>query len=159
MGEPEVTIRRAKARDMAFIVELWKKLAREMADCDERYALRSEAEIIWAKWAGERLRDQASCVLVAEAGADYVGYLLGHIGEAQPIFKQRTYAVITDVFVDPELRRKGIGRRLVEEAVSFFKSREISHVRASVLVKNETARPFWQKLGFGDFIHRTWKSI
>ena len=109
MGEPEVSTRRAKARDMAFIVELWKKLAQEMADFDERYALRPGAEIIWAKWAGERLRDQASCVFVAEAGSDYVGYLLGHIDEAQPIFEQRTYAVITDVFVAPEFRRKGIG--------------------------------------------------
>ena len=60
MGESSIEVRRAQARDMAFVVELWKQLAEEMASHDERYSLRQDAEILWAKWAGQRLRDENS---------------------------------------------------------------------------------------------------
>ena len=123
MGENDVTIRRAQARDMAFVLELWKKLVDELAQCDDRYAIRPDAEILWAKWAGQRLRDNDSLMLVAESGDDYVGYLLAHVDDSQPIFKMRRHATLTDVFVVPEQRRKGIGKHLVDEAVGFFKER------------------------------------
>ena len=159
MGEAEVVIRRAKSRDMAIIIELWKELSEEHAQFDERYALRPEAEIVWARWAGQRLRDGASIALVAEIGADCVGYLIGHTDEAQPIFAHRTYAIITDIFVVPEFRRKGTASKLMNEALTFFKSRGVGHIRLNVLDKDEGARAFYEKHGFGDFIHRMWKSL
>jgi ribosomal protein S18 acetylase RimI-like enzyme len=159
MGEARVLIRRAEARDMAFIIELWQKLSQEIAACDDRCAVRPEGEIIWAKWAGQRLRDEHSCVLVAEKGDDLVGYLLGHIDEAQPIFKQRRHAIVTDLFVAPESRRRGVGTKLVEQALEFFRGRDIGHVRVNVLQRNSAARAFWEKRGFGDFLFRMWKSL
>ncbi len=159
MGKPEVKIRRAQARDMAFIIELWKKLSEEMARCDERYALRPEAEIIWAKWVGQRLRDQASVALVAEAGEDHVGYLVGHLEEAQPIFEHRRHGIITDIFVLPDFRRKGVAGRLLEEAERFFKEQDVEHLRINVVVKNAPSRTFCEKLGFGDFLYTMWKSM
>ncbi len=159
MSDAEVTIRRAKSRDMAFIIELWKQLSKEHADLDDRFALRSEAEIVWARWAGQRLRDTASIVLVAESGDDCIGYLLGHADEAQPIFEQRTYATITDLFVAPEFRRKGVGSKLFEEALAFFRSRELKHIRLNVLVKDAESRAFYEKQGFGDFLYRMWKTL
>ena len=159
MAEGDVQIRRAKSRDMAFIVELWKQLSEEHARLDERYALRSEAEIVWARWAGQRLRDEASIVLVAESGSECVGYLLGHAGEAQPIFEQRAYATITDLFVAPEFRRKGVGSKLMEEALAFFRSRDLKHIRLNVLAKDEETRAFYEKQGFGDFLYRMWKTL
>ncbi len=159
MSDAEVTIRRAKSRDMAVITELWKQLSQEHADLDDRYALRSEAEIVWARWAGQRLRDDASIVLVAESGTDCIGYLLGHADEAQPIFVQRSYATITDVFVTPEFRHKGVGSKLLEEALAFFKSRDLGHVRLNVLTKDKKGRAFYEKHGFGDFVDRMWKTL
>jgi len=159
MSDADVTIRRAKSRDMAFIVELWKQLSREHAELDGRFALRPEAEIVWARWAGQRLRDEASIVLIAERGEDCVGYLLGHADEAQPIFEKRSYGTVTDLFVVPESRRKGIGSRLLEEALAFFRSRNIGHVRLNVLAKDERTLAFYKTHGFGDFLHRMWKSI
>ena len=159
MGESSVKVRRAEARDMAFIIELWKKLSEEMTACDERYALRQDAEILWAKWAGTRLRDEDSLMLVAESGGDYIGYLLGHVDDAQPIFKLRRHATLTDVFVAKEHRRKGLGKRLVEEAVAFFKERGVSNARANVLSKNPGAKAFLEKMGFGSFLERMWKPL
>ncbi len=163
MSGPEAAIRRAQSRDMAFITELWRKLAEEMAACDERAAVRPEAEILWAKWAGARLRDEHSCVLVAEtvaeAGGDIVGYLLGHIDEAQPIYEKRRHALISDVFVEPEHRHGGLATKLCEEAFGFFREQGIDHVRVNVLGSNSAGRAFWEKLGFADFLERLWKPL
>ena len=163
MAEAEVKVRRAKARDMAFIVELWKGFSEEMARIDERYALRDGAEIIWGKWAGERLRDENSIALVAQTGAesgdDYVGYLIGHTEDAHPIFKDRRFGMLTDIFVKPDFRRKGVGKKFVEEGLAFFKGRGVGQVRMNVLVTNDASRAFCEKLGFGDFLYRMWKSL
>jgi len=159
MGEQGVTVRRAEARDMAFVVELWKSMSEELARCDERYALRPDAEIMWARWAGQRLRDADSCLLVAESGGEYIGYLLAHADEAQPIFAQRRHATITDLYVAPQHRRKGIARRLAEGAIEFFKKRGIQHARMNVLAKNAAARAFAEKMGFVDFLFRMWKTL
>jgi len=159
MGESSIEVRRAQARDMAFVVELWRQLAEELAGRDDRYSLRQDAEILWAKWAGQRLRDEDSLMLVAETGGDYVGYLLAHVDDSQPIFKMRRHATVTDVFVVKEQRRKGLGKRLVDEALAFFKERGVSHARANVLLKNEGAKAFMEKMGFGDFLARMWKPL
>jgi GNAT superfamily N-acetyltransferase len=159
MAESATTIRRAESRDMAFIIELWRGLAGAMAELDERVAVRPDAEILWAKWVGARLRDDSSCVLVAEVGGDVVGYLLGHVDEAQPIYQKRRHALISDVFVDPAHRGKGVGTKLVEEAFAFFRGKEIDHVRANVLGANAAGRTFWEKQGASDFLTRLWKPL
>lgn len=159
MGEPAVAVRAAQSRDVAFVMELWGKMIEELGKTDERYAIRPEAEVIWAKWLGTHIREENSCVLLAERNDEILGYLIGSLDEAQPIFQHRRHAVITDVFVLPEERRKGAGTRLVEEALSFFKSLGAPHVRVNVLVKGEAARSFWQKLAFEDFLYRMWKGL
>ncbi len=159
MGEAEITVRRGQSRDMAFVTQLWRKLADEMCGLDERVAVRPEAEILWAKWAGARLRDDSSCVLVAETGGEIVGYLLGHVDEAQPIYEKRRHALISDTFVAPAHRRKGVGTKLVEEAFAFFREKEIDHVRVNVIRANAAGRAFWKKQGAGDFLERLWKPL
>ena len=159
MAEGETTIRRAKSRDMAFIAEIWLKLAEEMAALDERVATRPEAEILWAKWSGARLRDESSCILVAEVDGNVVGYLLGHVDEAQPIYQKRRHALISDLYVQSDHRRQGLATKLVEEAFAFFREKEVDHVRMNVLKANEAAHAFWEKQGAADFLERLWKPL
>ena len=159
MGEAEITVRRGQSRDMAFVTELWRKLADEMYGLDERVAVRPEAEILWAKWAGARLRDEHSCVLVAEVAGEVVGYLLSYIDEAQPIYVTRRHALISDLYVDPAHRRKGLGTKLVEKTFAFFREKEVDHVRVNVLKANAAAHAFWERHGAGEFLERLWKPL
>jgi GNAT superfamily N-acetyltransferase len=159
MGEGSVGIRRARAGDMAFIVELWQKMMDELSAVDGRYALKPGADILWAKWVGLRLRDSGSCVIVAEKDGRYVGYLVAHTDESHPIFRDRVHGLVTDIYVEPELRRRGTGRRLVEEAAAFFRGLGVAELRMNVLARAEQARGFLQKLGFGEFTHRVVKRL
>ena len=159
MGEAGISVRRGQSRDMAFVTDLWRKLADNMSELDERVTVRPEAEILWAKWAGARLRDESSCVLVAEVEGEVVGYLLGYVDEAQPIYQRRRHALISDLYVDPDHRRKGLATKLVEEALAFFRQKEIDHIRVNVLKANAAAHAFWEKQGAGDFLERLWKPL
>jgi GNAT superfamily N-acetyltransferase len=54
---------------------------------------------------------------------------------------------LDDLFVDPDLKRRGIGRALVEEAVAG--ARRAGSVRIDVTA-NPDARPFYESVGFVD---------
>jgi len=74
-----------------------------------------------AKWFRALCRDDSALVLVIESGGQPVGFLKGH--------RQAPYAVpsrieqvgyISMVWVEPEFRRQGAARLLVEEAEAAF---------------------------------------
>jgi len=56
--------------------------------------------------------------------------------------------VIQDFFVDPALRRKGVGRALAGKLLEEAKAMRIDRVDLEVFPKNEGAAAFWKKLGF-----------
>ena len=152
MGDSEILVRCAEPGDMASIVGLWRKLSEERAKADRRYAIRPDAPSIWEEWARERLRDGSSIVLVAQDGDGYIGYLVGYVAESKPIYEQRHYARISDLFISPECRRKHLGTKLVEEAVQFFRGRDLRYVCINVQVGFDPFYAFCEKLGFGDDI-------
>jgi GNAT superfamily N-acetyltransferase len=54
---------------------------------------------------------------------------------------------IADVYVDPEFRRQGIARRLVETINKWFTEQGVRHVEWQVAVANADGTHFWEALG------------
>ena len=61
---------------------------------------------------------------------------------------ESTFCRIFDVFVKPEARQRGIGRRLWLQALHTAKDRGADSVELNVLPANEGAQAFWQRQGF-----------
>lgn len=59
-----------------------------------------------------------ACVMVAEAEVEgkrsIVGYAVGILQGPPPIFEEVAYTFLSDLYVQPEFRRQGIGTSLVE---------------------------------------------
>ena len=55
---------------------------------------------------------------------------------------------IDEVYIEPTLRRSGIGRALAKAMLSEFRRRAVRRVELSVLPANARARAFWTSLGF-----------
>ena len=53
-----------------------------------------------------------------------------------------------NVAVDPESRRRGIGRRLVEDLVQALKDRQVNSLTLEVRASNEPAKTLYELLGF-----------
>lgn len=58
------------------------------------------------------------------------------------------YVYIGDVFVSAEVRRQGIGRALVEEALGRLRWLDAEFVFLQVASRNPEGVPFWRALGF-----------
>lgn len=92
----------------------------------------------WPRESFHRLLSQLA--LVADDGDEVAGYILAHwAGEESEIL---------NLAVHPEQRRRGIARRLVEEAVVQLVANGVRLVFLEVRASNEGARAFYDGLGF-----------
>ncbi|MBC5823706.1 MAG: GNAT family N-acetyltransferase [Candidatus Eremiobacteraeota bacterium] len=95
----------------------------------------------------ERLQDDRAAFFIAQAGPDTIGmatvYLLAN--HRSEIFGQQS-AYISNVYVKPALRRKGIALQLTFMTVDWARSRGciVARLRSSPM-----GRPLYVKAGFG----------
>jgi len=97
-------------------------------------------------------------VLLAEHGADAVGYLMYHFGywpaDAAPSLH------VVDLFVRPGARKQGAARALMEEAAALLCTRGGRRLIWTVWNQNHPAIAFYERLGARFFLEErlmTWK--
>lgn len=157
-------LRRAGAEDLGPVTALWLALGREHARLDAHWAMRDGAEREARELLRAMLRDPASRVVVAgdtragaargaaTPGSSALALCVTRIDEAPPILHETRRGEISDLWVEPHARRNGLGRALVEDAVSWLRASGVSRVEVRVAVRNEAGRAFWRALGFGAFV-------
>lgn len=91
-------------------------------------------------------------VFVAAAEEMLVGFVcvLARIPETAPDEYARPHAAIGELFVRPEHRGAGTGRRLLERAERHARKRGAERLRVQVLAANEGARELYRGFGFRD---------
>jgi len=161
-ASPRAAIRRASPRDLDRVVTLWIGLTEHHAAFEPRFALRAGAENEVGRLIGAQLRDPDVAIFVHEASdaAPSVpgphpalsGFCAVRIDRAPPICAEAARAEITEVAVCASLRRRGIGRALVEAALHWVRERGVDHVEARVVSRNPEGQHFWRSLGFGVFV-------
>ncbi|RLG59523.1 ribosomal-protein-alanine N-acetyltransferase [Candidatus Geothermarchaeota archaeon] len=81
--------------------------------------------------------------LVAEADNDVIGYVI-----ANSRFFRKEEGEIVSIAVKPKYRRKGIGKRLMLEAIRYLKSKGVKRVGLEVREGNKEAISFYELIGF-----------
>jgi len=66
----------------------------------------------------------------------------------QPSAELGRVLVLNDFFVDPALRRKGVGRALAAKILDEAKAMHIDQIDLEVLPTNAVAAAFWKAMGF-----------
>lgn len=84
--------------------------------------------------------------LVAVANGEIVGYLL--LGHPTPLPASEHVQMVRGLGVDPDARRSGIGRALVEAAIEAATERGARKLSLRVLGPNEPARKLYERCGF-----------
>jgi ribosomal protein S18 acetylase RimI-like enzyme len=81
-------------------------------------------------------------------GAFHQGILAGSAGlHVYPALKQRHKGRLWGVYVDPSLRRRGVGDALVRTVIAHARTR-VAILQLTVLLDNAAARTLYHKLGF-----------
>lgn len=96
----------------------------------------------------DALKSKNNLVLLAEFQGQVVGFSLGRIQPAGSIYVHEKIGFIFDVYLEPDFRRKGIVRSLLEKQNIWFKKNRIRFVELYVDVKNKHGFNAWKKHGF-----------
>ena len=152
----DVEIRHADVEDGEALLDLWHEFTARLAAYDERYRHREEANERWLSYFENQLVDaKYGTVVVAEADGELVGVLEARVTGGHPIFRLADHGSINGYYIREEYRERGIGRRLIEEAIDWFRGRdrELSFCRVDVLDGDETSAADYAELGFSPVEH------
>jgi GNAT superfamily N-acetyltransferase len=138
VGLDGVVVRRARETDVPTILELIRGIAEY-----ERLSGQVEATEALLRRHGFGERPIFECLL-AEEGPSALGFALYFFTFST--FKARPTLYLEDLFVRPEARGRGLGRRLLVELARIAVERECGRMEWSVLDWNP-ARDFYFKLG------------
>lgn len=131
-----LTVRRMRADDLHEVSVLMRMLGYEI-EADE---LRSRlAEIV-------RRDEHALMVAVREAG-DLAGLIHVYVRAA---LEKPVEAIVQSLVVRDDLRGAGIGKRLMDEAEAWAKTRGISSVALYTQLHREDAAAFYAKRGYAE---------
>jgi len=113
-----------------------------------RYAMLPDVVDRYRWWLPKRAEDPRSVFLVADTSPGLAGFLIATVEQNIPIYQLKKFGFIHDVWVDPQHRRSGIARALVEEAANRFRAMGITQLRLETAAANEHARDLFTACGF-----------
>lgn len=147
-------IREARTFDKEAIAGLWIELIRLHRAQDARFTLADDAERVYARHAQEMIRSRDGCVLVAQEKetGQIIGFVMGDI-QNRPAYSQAgRYGFLSDIFVRPEYRQRGIGTALFAEIRRWLVSRKADAIQLFAAEANPAALAFWESLGMKPFL-------
>jgi GNAT superfamily N-acetyltransferase len=91
-------------------------------------------------------------VFVAEHDGWLVGYvcLFGRVDPEDPDEIDRPHSYIADLYVRPDLRRTGVGARLLDKAEEFARGLGVGRIDLQVVAANREAHRFYRRHGYTD---------
>jgi ribosomal protein S18 acetylase RimI-like enzyme len=149
-----VAIRDARAADLPALARMGAELAREHHRLDPgRFFVPEEPiEEGYTWWLGKELASPRAVILVAARGRRVQGYAYGRIERRDWNTLRERCALGVDLWVAPEARRGGVGRRLVEALAARFAGRGEPRLVLQVAARNSLARGVFAGLGFRETV-------
>ena len=147
-----VTIREARDSDVDALVDLVVRLKRLNSEFDPLFSTRSDCAERAREYLLNALRDSKShLVLVAEDMGKIVGVLKADIRE-RLFYSPSIEGAIVDFYVMPEYRRKGLGKMMLERAITMLRERGAQLITAEFPTQNQIAVNFYNKMGFRSLV-------
>ncbi len=156
----EINIRRWKASDSEKILASWLEFCRSAARSDMR--LKSDSARVLRQWLNSRMREPATIGFVAEKEGVCVGFLIGRIDEWEstpPLLEPRKMGIIDAVYVDEELRRSGIGARLIEHALRVMREQNAVAVETIYDAWSDASAALWRDAGFAPWMVHAYRTL
>ena len=146
-----LVIRSGREEDLPEVLRLWQQMVDFHAACDPSLAMRSDAEALESVRAYllANLDNPDSRLFVAEVAGvgGLTGYLLAQVRTISPLAIPPTCGVISDICVEEQWRRQGIGRELFYAARDWFRERGQTLIRLHVATANPVSQAFWRAMG------------
>lgn len=126
---------------------LFSRMYEFMNDLGLVQQLVPNGEDIWMNTIRKSLGKLNNITVAIEDG-QIIAFAAGNIRLLPNYLGSKKVGYISHVFVDPEFRKRMIGKELVQELETWFEEKNVSHIELEVLSKNKAAFNFWEKFGF-----------
>ena len=145
-----VTVRPATPRDLTVIGRLGALLVREHHDFDpQRFiAATAQTEQGYGSFLGRQLADPNIVILVAERDGKVIGYTYSGVEGTDYMSLRGPAGVMYDIVVDPDHRKQGVGRMLVDATLEALKKKGAPRVVLSTAERNAAAQRLFDRAGF-----------
>jgi ribosomal protein S18 acetylase RimI-like enzyme len=101
---------------------------------------------------GKSLRSKNEINLLAEINSKAVGFASSEIINNQNWIKYKKQGHLYNLYVIPKYQGKGIGKKLMEKSLKWFKQRKIKDLKILVYAGNKKAGRLYEKYGFSDYM-------
>lgn len=140
--------RRASSADIPQMLPLWRYLIDIHAPMERMFETVDGAEAKFAEFIRSLLDKENYLVAVAEQEGKLAGYVICHVSQTPDVFVLRRKMYVQDMVIDPEYRRQGVARKLMDMVLNFAKEHRVEKIDLLVAVQNEGANKFWREMGF-----------
>ncbi|MGD9962540.1 MAG: N-acetyltransferase family protein, partial [Thermoplasmata archaeon] len=148
MATLKILIREARIGDLGDITDLWEQMAEHHSRLSHHFTLAEDGKDKYSKYLARKFSEKSTKLVVATSGPKVVGFMLCLLSPNTPVFRERTVGVVSDVYVRPEFRMKGVAREMLKSGLRWFHKNKVSSVQLSVAAENFAARSAWGQLGF-----------
>jgi len=143
-----VEVRDATKSDLRAVTNLWVELAEYHSELSDIFALSWDSRLRWSRYLASKFKEISTKLVVAEEDGKIVGFMLCLLSPNVPVYAERKVGVISDAFVLPERRKKGIMKLMFDHSVKWFKKNKVKSIQLGVAAVNPDALAVWSKMGF-----------
>ncbi|MFB1064030.1 N-acetyltransferase family protein [Natrinema sp. H-ect4] len=146
-NDPQPTIEPASRDDLETLTDLWVRLARDQRRYESAVRADANRETMRETLGAYQVADG---LLVARLEGDIVGFASVSI-ERGTLELDSTRGMLSNIYVEPAVRGRGIGTALLEAAEESVAERGADELLLEVMADNEAARRFYRRQGYDEF--------
>lgn len=158
MYDPGVVVRRPTKADVGDLANLIYRFYRLNEEFDPAWSLKDDAAEEAKRLAEHLVASNDEIVYVAVVDGRVAGYARAMIRE-YPLLAKPRLAVVTELYVLPAYRGRGIGRLLIAEIMAEARRRGAHAVAAEVPSRNMVALNIYREQGFRDHMKTLIKEL
>ncbi|MCL7453244.1 MAG: GNAT family N-acetyltransferase [Anaerolineae bacterium] len=146
----DLAIRRAEIRDIDDIQRLYRQLDRHHAELLPEVFQPLQGDARGDEFVQLRIERDDAAYLLAELDGTVIGFVdvLRSTHPGYPMFRPREFAMIDNLVVDEAHRGQGIGKSLLQAAISWARDNGLKYVQTTVWDANARARDLYLGQGF-----------
>lgn len=148
MATVKIQIREAHIGDLGDVADLWEQMAEHHTRLSHHFTLSEEGKERYSKYLARKFSEKSTKLIVATDGSRVIGFMLCLLSPNVAVFKERTIGVVSDVYVMPEFRMRGVAKEMLKLGLRWFHKNKVTSVQLSVAASNFEARSVWGQLGF-----------
>lgn len=142
-----MNVRLANSGDIGAISSLYQKFYANNASQQPEYYCAVEENGQYPK---SVINGNSGDIYVAETADGIVGFI--HVEEEKtapfPSVAPHKFACVVDLYVEPEHRKIGIGKSLLESVKTWAKHRGLEYLELFVLAENQIGQEFYERANF-----------